>query len=172
MSDIKEFQGEARFLSNFISVRICYDGVVYPSVENAYQAAKCMLMDDRAQFKDCLAHEAKRLGKIVPMRSDWNKIKESVMYELVKQKFTEHPTLREKLLATGECHIEEGNRWGDTYWGVDIRTGEGDNRLGQMLMDIRSDLETDFSIDIATTYPQQHNLSDDSKAVLLQHYFS
>lgn len=140
MSDIKEFQEDNRFLSNFISVRVRFEGTVYPSVENAYQAAKCMLLSDRPKFENCLAHEAKRLGKTIPMRADWNQIKQNVMYDLVKQKFTEYPEFSKKLIDTGECRIEEGNRWGDTYWGVDIRTGEGDNRLGQMLMDIRSDL--------------------------------
>lgn len=93
------------------------------------------------------------------------------MRALLEQKFRT-PTYRKLLLDTNQRTISEGNYWNDDYWGVNLKTNRGLNLLGKMIMDIRSDLETDWSIDIAATYPQQHNLSDDSKAVLLQHYFS
>ena len=60
------------------------------------------------------------------------------MYEIVLAKFTQNPDLKEKLLATGDESLEEGNTWGDTIWGtVD---GVGENRLGKILMRVRDEL--------------------------------
>ena len=44
------------------------------------------------------------------------------------------------LLDTGEEILEEGNTWHDTYWGVDLKTGEGKNMLGSILMRVRNEL--------------------------------
>lgn len=72
------------------------------------------------------------------MRSDWEEVKDKVMYEIVLAKFTQNPDLKEKLLATGDEYLEEGNTWGDTIWGtVD---GVGENRLGKILMRVRDEL--------------------------------
>ena len=72
------------------------------------------------------------------MRSDWEEVKDKVMYEIVLAKFTQNPDLKEKLLATGDESLEEGNTWGDTIWGtVD---GVGENRLGKILMRVRDEL--------------------------------
>ena len=62
------------------------------------------------------------------------------MYEIVKAKFTQNEALTQKLLQTGDMPIEEGNAWNDTFWGVDIRTGEGENHLGEILMQVRKEL--------------------------------
>ncbi|MFI4989146.1 MAG: TauD/TfdA family dioxygenase, partial [Alphaproteobacteria bacterium] len=53
-----------------------------------------------------------------------------------------------KLLATGSGLIEEGNSWGDLYWGIaledkphlGIKAGQGQNRLGKILMQVRGEL--------------------------------
>ena len=50
--------------------------------------------------------------------------------------------LAEQLLATGDKLLVEGNRRGDTCWGVDVRTGQGENRLGRILMKVREELRT------------------------------
>ena len=142
MSEIMEFSGEYRFLSNFKLAPVEYDGVIYPSVENAYQAAKTLDVEARKPFELCLPHEAKRLGKTLRTRNDWEVIKESVMEHLVYLKFTHHIWLADMLIDTGDKNLVEGNRWGDTYWGVDIKTGEGANRLGKILMDVRCDIES------------------------------
>lgn len=74
------------------------------------------------------------------LRPDWEEVKIGIMEEIVRAKFTQNPHLAEKLLATGGQQIAEGNTWGDTCWGVDSRTGEGENHLGQILMQVRSEL--------------------------------
>ena len=62
------------------------------------------------------------------------------MYEIVKEKFTQHEDLKRRLLETGDEELQEGNNWYDTYWGVDIHTGKGLNMLGKILMRIREEL--------------------------------
>lgn len=134
---IAELTGKYRFLSNFWSCFIRWDGIRFPSVENAYQAAKCALPSDAWKFTEIKASEAKRLGRIVKMRSTWNDERLDVMYALVKQKF-EEPSLKALLLATGNEEIEEGNWWGDTFWGT--VNGIGENHLGKILMRVRGDV--------------------------------
>lgn len=70
---------------------------------------------------------------------DWEEVKDKVMYEIVLAKFTQNPDLKEKLLATGDEHLEEGNTWGDTTWGT--VNGIGENRLGIILMKVRKELQ-------------------------------
>ena len=139
---IAEFQRNNRFLSNFYPVPVRYGGRVYPTSEHAYQAAKCILSSDKDRIaKAYSAGEAKRLGKNVKCVPDWENIKLSVMKNIVTCKFKQNPTLARALLSTGDLILEEGNRWGDKFWGVDIRTGEGENNLGKILMQVREELK-------------------------------
>lgn len=137
--DILEFQGEYRWLSNFWPAGVMLDGVAYPSVENAYQAAKTH-PENRAPFQRCTSWEAKKLGRQIPVRSGWNDIKVDVMRSLIEQKFAPGTTLANKLLATGDGAIIEGNSWGDTFWGV--CRGKGENHLGKILMAQRTALQS------------------------------
>lgn len=141
---IGEFKGENRFLSNFWPCKVSYEGVSYPSVENAYQAAKCADPNERVQFEKLDAAGAKKAGKTVNLRPDWESVKDGIMRELVFQKFNDNPILGGKLAATGGNRLVEGNNWGDTYWGVDLATGKGENRLGEILMDVRSGLAVEL----------------------------
>lgn len=72
---------------------------------------------------------------------DWNSVKKYIlMKELLKKKFDNaHPDLQQKLLATKDEELVEGNTWKDTCWGV--CNGVGQNRLGKLLMEIRSELK-------------------------------
>lgn len=140
MNKIESFQGEYRFLSNFWHVYVRYDGELYPTVEHAYQAAKTLNPEFRKAIAYATTGEAKRMGRQVPMRPDWDSIKIDVMRDLLRQKFTEEPELRELLLATGDAELIEGNTWGDYFWGV--CNGEGQNNLGKLLMEIRDGLRS------------------------------
>lgn len=140
MSDhrvIDRFRGSYEFLSNFYPARIEFDGIVYYNAEAAYQAQKCAVRADRAQFAGLYGDEAKSLGRKVPLRSDWNAVKLPLMERIVREKFFANPHLARRLLATGAAELREGNPWRDTYWGVDFKTGEGENHLGKLLMDVR-----------------------------------
>ena len=138
--DIAEFQGEFRYLSNFWACPVEFEGVVYPSAENAYQASKCKNQEDRAQFLNITAAAAKQLGKTVELRNDWDAVKLHNMRLIVRDKFARNADLAASLKETADARLIEGNNWRDTYWGVDQRTGIGDNHLGRILMETRSEL--------------------------------
>lgn len=128
------FKGKYRWLSNFVDCPIMYEGVLYPSTENAYQAAKTLDLEARKQFETLTAFDAKKAGKTVPIRPDWEAYKLLVMFKALRQKFTQEP-FRTKLLNTGDAYIEETNYWGDTFWGV--CNGVGENYLGKIIMELR-----------------------------------
>ena len=132
---IDKFEDDYAFLSNFYPSVVLYDGFSYPTVEHAYQAAKTF--DENEQYKirhAKTAAEAKKLGKRVTLRGDWEEVKLSVMARLLKQKFKDIG-LANKLVDTNPHELIEGNWWGDTYWGV--CKGKGHNYLGKLLMQIR-----------------------------------
>jgi len=135
MNDVLEFQGENRWLSNFWPCQVIFEGITFPSVENAYQAAKTTLKH-RDQFVSCTAGQAKRLGRIVDIRPEWQSVKLEVMKGLIEQKFSKGSSLGVKLLSTGTCLIVEGNNWNDRFWGV--CKGKGENNLGKLIMNQRS----------------------------------
>jgi ribA/ribD-fused uncharacterized protein len=137
---IYAFRDATEFLSNFYSSPIEYDGTEYPTVEHAFQAAKTLDLNQRAAIQAAPGpSEAKRLGRSADLRPDWEEVKVDIMRELLRVKFSD-TTLQEKLLKTGDRVLVEGNTWGDTFWGV--CRGKGENHLGLLLMEIRSELQT------------------------------
>lgn len=135
---ITSFTGEFRFLSNFWPARVVLDGLTYPTVEHAYQAAKTLSLAERSTIQRCGSPgDAKRMGTRVYLRDDWESVKLNVMEDLLRQKFG-HADLRQKLIATGAQPLVEGNTWGDTFWGM--CRDKGQNHLGKLLMQIRDEL--------------------------------
>lgn len=133
---IKAFKGKHRFLSNFYPATVSLDGLEYPSVEHAFQAAKTLDPEARDAIRAAgTPGKAKRMGRKVDLREDWEESKLLAMLELVWQKFFKHPELKQLLLDTGDVEIIEGNSWGDSYWGV--CEGKGRNNMGRLLMYIR-----------------------------------
>jgi ribA/ribD-fused uncharacterized protein len=132
---INQFQGNYRFLSNFAPLR------TGGTTEHLYQAAKTLDPEQRSSV--LLAEtpgEAKKLGSKVTLRPDWEDIKIQVMTDLVTQKFYTHMEYMAHLEATSGALLIEGNDWGDKFWGVDLKTGKGENHLGVILMTVRSTL--------------------------------
>ena len=141
MSDIKMFVGEYEFLSNFYPCTIYRNGWEFGSSEALFQACKCANIADVELFVvPCSASRSKRIGKKVALISRWESKKVKVMENVLRLKFQD-PELRDKLIATGDKILEEGNTWGDKFWGIDIKTGEGKNMLGKLLMKVRDDLK-------------------------------
>lgn len=135
---IERFDGEFAFLSNFSPSPLFYDGVVYPTVEHAFQAAKTHDPAVRREISKLLTPSlAKKMGRGVRLRPDWEEVKEKVMLECLLFKFGA-PRLALALIKTAPHTLVEGNSWGDTYWGV--CQGEGKNRLGALLMVVRDQL--------------------------------
>lgn len=137
---IDSFREEYYFLSNFYQIDVEYDGIVYKNTEAAFQAQKVLDDDEKKLFSDLHPREAKKLGRRVKLRKDWNDVKDNYMYEICKAKFTQHEDLARKLLETGDEELVEGNAWNDTYWGV--CNGRGKNQLGKTLMRIREELRS------------------------------
>lgn len=135
---ITEFQKEYRWLSNFEPCTILLDGVEYQSVEHAYMS--CKSSDPKWKSfcadKNVTAGKVKRASKDIELIPDWENKKIDVMRMCLTQKYTQEP-FKSKLLATGNALIQEGNHWGDKFWGVCLKTGEGENILGKLIMDIR-----------------------------------
>lgn len=134
---ITEFRGSTRWLSNFEECEVWHEGLRYGSSEAAYQAAK-LDKNRRDPFTRMSPREAKKAGRLAVLPLDWDRRRLRVMAEVLVDKFTRNGHLREKLLATGDVLLVEGNTWGDTYWGV--CEGRGENYLGRLLMVIRDQL--------------------------------
>ena len=135
---IKEFRDEFSFLSNFYPVKIAYGSCTFDSVEAAFQAIKSKDWTVRKQFEGLSPSAAKALGRRIALREDWKDIRLKVMEYLVREKF-KNEFLREKLLSTGDAVLVEGNYWNDKFWGVDLRTNQGENHLGKILMKVREE---------------------------------
>ena len=131
---VTRFRGAHHFLSNFWPAPVVFDGITFPTVENAYQAAKCKTREERLAFAAMTPGEAKQRGGDIALRGDWADIRLPVMRDLIWQKF-QQPQLRQQLLGTGNRTLIEGNDWNDRFWGVS--GGQGDNNLGKTLMDTR-----------------------------------
>lgn len=136
---ITEFRGEYSWLSNFYECPIEYGDYKYSCVENAYQSAK----NDNPKWKRFCADNdsktVKRKSKRVPLQTGWDDYKHVVMYFCLRKKFQQEP-FRTKLIETGDEYIQEGNTWGDTYWGVCLKTNKGKNVLGNLIMGIRNEI--------------------------------
>ena len=140
---IDSFRDENFYLSNFYETQVTYGGITYGNNEAAFQAQKCEYPAEREVFATLNPSEAKKKGRRVKLRPDWESVKMKLMYDIVWAKFTQHPDLAEKLLATGDAVLEEGNNWNDRIWGVVWENGvkKGSNLLGQILMLVRQRLQ-------------------------------
>ena len=135
LDPIDSFTGRYEFLSNFFM-----QGLPLLSIEHHYQAAKT----DSPRWAQAILsapspREAKKLGRRCPMRPTWEEEKVMVMRTLLRVKFMPGTPLARRLKRTRSRYLIEGNWWGDTFWGV--CRGEGQNMLGLMLMDVRSELK-------------------------------
>lgn len=138
---INAFTLEYEWLSNFFPCEIKWDGLVYPTVEHAYQAMKFPCLPKlQAQIAACrTAGQAKRMGRTHPITCGyWDEKKLGVMSMLLTLKFRFDSALGDELRHTQDDYLEEGNHWGDTYWGV--CNGVGLNHLGLLLMERRKAL--------------------------------
>lgn len=148
-----EFRGIYYFLSNFSPCKVEHQGITYPSVEHFYVAMKCNndqmidgvfytigdFRENVAKLKE--AAFAKKLGKKIRLRKDWDEKKYQFMEYGLREKFKD-PDLREKLVGTGNTEIIETNLWHDVEWGqcsCDKCKNKGKNLLGKLLMKLRSE---------------------------------
>lgn len=153
LNGLNGFNDKFSFLSNFyshknINIKLPYDaqnGKFYSSnnVETLFQAAKCLKINDIEKIlKATTPGQAKRLGKKIELRPDWEIIKTKVMKELIENKFKLNPVLKKQLInIPNDKYIVEMNVWNDKEWGVCSKTLIGNNKLGKILMEVKAELE-------------------------------
>lgn len=134
---IDGFVNEHYFMSNFYRSSLWIDEKKYPSAEHAYHAHKTL---DPA-VSETISHaktawEAKRLGRCVQLRPDWDDVKVDIMTKILRAKF-ENPLIRTLLIATSPKKLINRNSWNDKFWGV--CRGEGLNTLGVLLENLRDE---------------------------------
>lgn len=127
--------------SNFAKYGVAFDDLWWPTVEHYFQAMKF----EDAAYREKIRRaskpkDAKALGmtRALPLRTDWEDVKDGIMAEAVELKFRTHATPRELLLGTGDQNIVE-NAPMDAYWGCGP-DGQGLNKLGRILMAVRATL--------------------------------
>jgi ribA/ribD-fused uncharacterized protein len=124
--------------SNFYPASFYEDCVRYLTVEHYYQAHKFTDPKYRAKIIQApTAKEAALLGRsrTVPIRTDWDEVRDEIMMRGLTKKFTAHPEILKLLIETGDKQLIENSPY-DHYWGIG-KNGTGRNRLGEMLMQIR-----------------------------------
>ena len=72
---------------------------------------------------------------------DWNEKKRAVMKEIMKAKALQHKDVQTMLLSTNESIIVKNHPL-DYYWGTG-EDGSGKNVMGEIWMEIRSELRED-----------------------------
>lgn len=123
-------------MSNMYEAHFEWEGIVYTTVEAAYQSAKTLDMDERKKIATMNPVAARSAGRRLQLRPNWDNIRVSVMQSILVAKFEQNTILAKRLVDTGDALLEESNNYGDTFWGV--CNGEGENYLGRLLMHIRS----------------------------------
>lgn len=141
---ITKFDGDYRFLSNFYPFQVKMQGIVFPSVEHAYQASKTLDMVERRKIAMLpTAGKAKRYGQTLFMVYNFKSYRLDVMEFLLRQKFSTNSILTQELVETHPEELVEGNTWGDQFWGAvwweEAQQWEGENKLGRLLMKIRQE---------------------------------
>ncbi len=127
------------FLSNYWRSPIAATDYVYPTVEHYYQASKALLVEEHEMIRNLSTPtEAKFAGYHITLKPNWEDVKVDIMLVGLRAKFTQWPSLRTRLLATGTAILHEDSPW-DKYWGY--AKGEGLDKLGQLIMQVREELK-------------------------------
>ena len=157
---INEFRGKYEFLSNFYNSPVLYNGLLFTNSEAAFHAQKTLDVNDRRRFTEYNAGKSKREGRKLNLRADWEDVKDNIMYEICKAKFSQNEDLKKKLLATKDEYLEEGTTgWHDNYWGNcecdKCKNIKGKNTLGKILMRVRDEFRCETQEDCDTCNVQK-----------------
>lgn len=154
-NEIRGFFGDYMWLSNFYICDVYYEGLIFPSSENAYQAAKVKNKVDRMNFINseffgikCSPYQSKKIWNKYELLDEspekWDLRKYDVMSVILFDKFLKNKDLRQKLLDTSDKILEETNHWHDNFWGRCICDNcqnidsSQQNHLGKILTKIRN----------------------------------
>lgn len=147
MKVIDQFYDEYNFLSNFAQIPVRWMGTEYRTAEHVFNAMKAVDYSDRRYVADAITPtEAKRRGREITLRQDWDKVKYAFMRDILYAKFNT-PTTKQLLLSTDNAILVEGNTWHDQIWGDCVCPRHikipGQNALGTLLMYTRLRLATE-----------------------------
>jgi len=132
------------FLNNFKKAPMFIYGRLWKNVEAAYQAQKTLVSEEYDSIWNAPHPQTARdLGQTVTMRPDWDQIKVQVMHDCVYAKFSQNNDLKQQLLDTGDEELIEDSPI-DAFWGCGPN-GDGQNNLGKVLMQIRSELKNNLN---------------------------
>lgn len=127
--------------SNFSAHPVKLAGKVWPTSEHYFQGQKFAGTEHEEAVRNAKTPAmAAKLGRSrsLPLRADWETVKEDVMRDALRAKFEQHPKLKLLLISTGDAELIEHTR-NDRYW-ADGGDGTGKNRLGILLMELRAEL--------------------------------
>lgn len=149
MLAIDSFSGDNRYLSNFYQTEVPYKGLVFPSSEYAFAAAKTDDPEDHLIISQLpTSREAKSYGRNVDLIGNWEVVKFAEMSKIVDAKFRNSDSIRYRLIDTSNAILIEGNTWHDQIWGSCFcskhKNLPGDNALGVILMHTRMTLKAEY----------------------------
>lgn len=136
---------EHGYMSNFSKHSFQTNGVTYKTSEHYYQSMKFTNPEERQLVIDApSAREAADIGRRrdLELRSDWDDIKDSIMFDALMFKFEQNKLIRDQLISTGQDELIEDSPY-DYYWGCG-KDGTGKNMLGKLLMTVREYLSVDW----------------------------
>ena len=156
-----KFRGSGNSFSNFYCSPLRMWGMSFPSSEHAYQFRKAIEMSQHTTAELIRQAPNPRQAQLIAddVKTDdrWLGIKQSVMYELLKEKSRQCPTFRHDLVASGDAHLIEDTS--HDYWGRGS-SGSGLNVLGRLLMTLRQNLPPmDNTISHSATWFPRKNQS-------------
>lgn len=128
------------FLSNSYPASVRVWNMKFPCAEAAFQAAKFSHKPEIAErFTHLDGEEARELAQKLSyqQRKDWYQVRENLMLDVVRAKFNQNRDLFELLHATGDAYLVEHTKR-DAFW-ADAGDGDGKNRLGYLLMQVRGE---------------------------------
>ncbi len=137
------YEREYYFLSNFSAFGVDWKGAFYMTSEHVYQAEKFLDEAVREKIRSAKsAHDAKQIARanIDLCRDDWESAKLGTMKDILLAKVSQHDYIKEKLVSSGDATLIE-NSPQDSFWGWGPNK-DGQNQLGKLWMEIRSELRT------------------------------
>lgn len=144
MKEIKFYKvnDDYGFMSNFAPYAFSDGSRIWPTSEHYFQAQKFFVPQIQEKIRQIASPMDAALegrNRQNPLRSDWEEVKDEVMLQALRMKFSQNPEIARELLATGDAILIEHTR-NDAYW-ADGGDGSGKNKLGLLLMQVREELK-------------------------------
>ena len=129
MKEIKFYKvhDEYGFMSNFAPYPFSDGSKIWSTSEHYFQAQKFLVPEIQEKIRQIASPMDAALegrNRQNPLRSDWEEIKDGVMLQALRMKFSQNPEIAKELLATIDAIIIEHTQ-NDAYW------ADGEMALGR-----------------------------------------